>query len=152
MAGASRCRTKGDPGLPHEGESGTSGSVKEEIQTTEAPTAIGPYSQAIRTGEFVFVSGQIPLRPDGSGPVDGIDAQTHQVLTNLKAILHAAGLELSDVVKTTIFLTDLANFQVVNEIYAEFFGEPHPARSTIQVVALPKGALVEIEAIAGRNA
>jgi len=97
---------------------------------------------------MLYCSGQIPLLPDGSGPVEGIEAQTRQVLANVAAVLEAAGATPDHVVKTTIFLTDLADFQTVNALYAEFFSEPFPARSTIQVAALPKGAHVEIEVIA----
>jgi len=122
--------------------------MKEAVATSAAPAAIGPYSQAVRLGEWLYCSGQIPLTPDGNGPVAGIEAQTNQVLDNLTAVLEGGGASLSNVVKTTIFLTDLADFQTVNRLYAERFAEPYPARSTIQVAALPKGAAVEIEAIA----
>jgi len=125
--------------------------VKEVIQTPDAPAAIGPYSQAVRVGEMIFCSGQIPLTPDGNGPVEGIEAQTRQVIANVAAVLEAAGASPADVVKTTIFLQDLNDFQVVNQIYADSFPEPHPARSTIEVAGLPKGALVEIEVIALRG-
>lgn len=122
--------------------------MKEAVATSAAPAAIGPYSQAVRLGDWLYCSGQIPLKPDGQGPVAGIEAQTQQVLDNLTAVLAGGGATLSHVVKTTIFLTDLADFQTVNRLYAERFAEPYPARSTIQVAALPKGAAVEIEAIA----
>ncbi|CAM3449007.1 RidA family protein [Hydrogenibacillus schlegelii] len=120
------------------------------INADRAPAAIGPYSQAVETGGWVFLSGQIPLRPDGT-LVDGPPAeQAEQVLKNLEAVLEAAGLSKRDVVKTTIFLTDLSHFQAVNEVYGRFFGDHRPARSTVQVAALPRGAAVEIEAIAVR--
>ncbi len=122
--------------------------MKTPVLTTTAPAAIGPYSQAICCEGWLYCSGQIPLRPDGSGPVEGIEAQTNQVLANLEAVLAAGGATWADVVKTTIFLTDLADFQTVNQLYSERFAEPFPARSTIQVAALPRGARVEIEAIA----
>lgn len=122
---------------------------KQVIITAEAPAAIGPYSQAIRVGNLVFASGQIPLHPQ-TGEVVGETAaeQARQVLRNLQAVLQAAGASLPDVVKTTIFLTDLGQFAAVNAVYAEFFPENPPARSTVQVAALPRGVQVEIEAIA----
>jgi len=122
--------------------------MKTVITSPSAPPAIGPYSQAVRTGNLLFCSGQIPLLSDGSGPVNGIETQTIQVLTNLKAVLEAAGATTANVVKCTIFLTDLNDFQTVNKIYAQSFSEPFPARSTIQVAGLPRGSRVEIEAIA----
>lgn len=114
-----------------------------------APKAVGPYSPVVRAGGLVFLSGQIPLHPT-TGQLVGNDikVQTEQVLANLKAVLTGVGLSFSDVVKTTIFLTDLANFQTVNALYSEALGEHKPARSTIQVSALPRGAAVEIEMIA----
>lgn len=121
----------------------------EKIATDKAPAAIGPYSQAIRAGDFLFCSGQIPLQPEtGEMVAGGIMEQSRQVLTNLSAVLAAAGLDFKAVVKTTIYLADLADFAVVNEIYAEFCSDPAPARATVQVAALPKGALIEIDAIA----
>ncbi|MCS7309370.1 MAG: RidA family protein [Armatimonadota bacterium] len=122
---------------------------KQVIVTTEAPAAIGPYSQAIRVGNLVFVSGQIPLHPQ-TGEIVGDTAaeQARQVLQNLQAVLQAAGASLQDVVKTTIFLTDLGQFAAVNAVYAEFFPSEPPARSTVQVAALPRGVQVEIEAVA----
>jgi len=122
---------------------------KDAILTSAAPSPIGPYSQAIRAGGFLFASGQIPIAPDtGAIPLGGIVAQTRQVLLNLEAVLRAAGGSLASVVKTTVFLKDLADFPAMNEVYATFFrGEP-PARSTVQVARLPKDALIEIEAIA----
>jgi 2-iminobutanoate/2-iminopropanoate deaminase len=122
---------------------------KQVITTANAPAAIGPYSQAIRVGNMVFTSGQIPLHPQ-TGEIVGETAaeQARQVLHNLRAVLQAAGASLQDVVKTTIFLTDLAQFAAVNAVYAEFFPNDPPARSTVQVAALPRGVQVEIEAVA----
>jgi len=123
--------------------------TKQVISTADAPAAIGPYSQAIRMGNLVFTSGQIPLHPQ-TGDIVGETAaeQARQVLQNLQAVLQAAGASLQQVVKTTIFLTDLSQFAAVNAVYAEFFPENLPARSTVQVAALPRGVQVEIEAIA----
>lgn len=118
------------------------------INTNTAPAAIGPYSQAIRTGDFVFTSGQIGLDPVTGSLAEGIDAQTRQVIKNLAAVLAAAGASFKDVIKTTIFLADMADFQTVNMIYAAQFTADPPARSTVQVAALPRHALVEIEAVA----
>ncbi|GBC94363.1 2-iminobutanoate/2-iminopropanoate deaminase [bacterium HR16] len=122
---------------------------KQVITTHDAPAAIGPYSQAIRVGNLVFTSGQIPLHPQ-TGEIVGDTAaeQARQVLQNLQAVLQAAGVSLQNVVKTTIFLTDLGQFAAVNAVYAEFFPHDPPARSTVQVAALPRGVQVEIEAIA----
>ena len=122
---------------------------KQIISTEKAPKAIGPYSQAIRAGNLVFTAGQIGLDPSTMEIVTGgVEAETRQVLTNLKHILEAAGSGLNHVVKTTVFLADMADFAAMNAIYAEFFAENFPARSTIAAAGLPKGALVEIEAIA----
>ena len=120
------------------------------IQTPKAPAAIGPYSQAIDSGAgIVFVSGQLPIDPaTGAFPEGGVKAQTRQSLLNAKAILEAAGLGLGNVVKTTVFLADMADFAAMNEVSAEFFASPFPARSAVAVKTLPKGALVEIECIA----
>ena len=120
------------------------------IQTPKAPAAIGPYSQAIDSGAgIVFVSGQLPIDPaTGAFPEGGVKAQTRQSQLNAKAILEAAGLGLGNVVKTTVFLADMADFAAMNEVYAEFFSAPFPARSAVAVKTLPKGALVEIECIA----
>jgi 2-iminobutanoate/2-iminopropanoate deaminase len=118
------------------------------ISTTNAPAAIGPYAQAIEAGNLIFTSGQIPLRPDGTLVEGGITEQVKQVLANLDAVLKAAGVDRKNVVKSTIYLTNLADFETVNAIYGEFFGDHKPARTTIQVAALPKGAKVEIEMIA----
>lgn len=123
--------------------------LKKQIQTTDAPAAIGPYSQAIRVDKFIFYSGQIPLDPSSGTLVDGgIESQTRQVLANMRAMLHASGCDFSDVIKSTIYLTDLADFAIVNEIYGECFAEMPPARACVQVAALPKGAMIEIEWIA----
>ncbi|MFC3337352.1 RidA family protein [Paracandidimonas soli] len=120
------------------------------IVSTSAPGAIGPYSQAILCGGFLFVSGQLPIDPQSGNLVSSdIAEQTDQVLANIRAIAVAAGTDTGKTVKTTIFLTDLGSFQAVNERYAKFFQEPFPARSTFQVAALPKGAKIEIEAIIG---
>ena len=122
------------------------------LNTDKAPAAIGPYSQAIRTGNIVFVSGQLPINPEtGAFPEGGVQEQTRQSLMNARAILQSEGLDLKDVVKTTVLLSDIANFGPMNEIYAEFFTKPFPARSAFAVRDLPKGALVEIELIAEAN-
>ena len=126
--------------------------MKKIISTSEAPAGIGPYSQAVRSGRFLFCSGQIPLDPNSGQIVPGdIAAQTRRVLDNIAAVLNAERLTFDNVIKTTIFLTDLADFQAVNEIYGSYFKQAPPARSTVQVSALPKGAKVEIEAIAVAN-
>ena len=121
------------------------------IVTNNAPAAIGPYSQAIEANGFVYVSGQLPINPSTGGFVDGgIKEQTRQSLLNAKAILNEAGLDLCNVVKTTVLLSDIADFQAMNEVYAEMFSSPFPARSAFAVRALPKNELVEIEVIASR--
>ena len=124
--------------------------MKQVISTDQAPAAIGPYSQAIKAGDFVFFSGQIPLRADGSLCDGDITEQTSQVLQNMQAVLKAAGLDFSNVVKTTIYLTDLSDFAVVNELYGRCFEESYPARACVQVTALPKGVDVEIEWVAAQ--
>ncbi len=125
--------------------------MKESVASPSAPAAIGPYSQAIRAGSLVFLSGQIPLDPATGALVQGdIAAQTTRVMENLRAVLAAAGCSFADVVRTTIYLVDLAHFATVNETYGRFFEAPFPARATVQVAALPKGAQVEIDAIAMR--
>ena len=119
------------------------------ISTTKAPAAIGPYSQAIKVGNLVYTSGQIPIDPATGVFVEGgIKEQTRQSLTNIKAILAEAGLTLSNVVKTTVFLADMNDFADMNAVYAEFFTKPYPARSAVAVKTLPKGALVKIEVVA----
>lgn len=123
--------------------------MKKIIATEKAPQAIGPYSQAVRAGDFVFFSGQIPLLPESGEMVPGgIEDQVQQVLKNVQAMLDAAGLSVSDVVKTTIFLADINDFALVNGIYAELFNENPPARAVVQAAALPKGALIEMEWVA----
>ena len=126
--------------------------MKQRINTNNAPAAIGPYSQAIDSGTgLIFVSGQLPIDPStGTFPEGGVKEQTRQSLTNAKAILEAAGLSLANVVKTTVFLADMGDFAAMNEVYAEFFAEPFPARSAVAVKTLPKNALVEVECIAAR--
>jgi 2-iminobutanoate/2-iminopropanoate deaminase len=125
--------------------------MKKAIETQAAPLAIGPYSQAVVHGDLVFCSGQIGIDPaSGALVAGGIEAETRRVLDNLREVLTAAGLKLTDVVKTTVFLVSLADFEIVNRIYGEHFSAPYPARSTVQVSALPRDARVEIEAIAHR--
>ncbi|WP_018936348.1 RidA family protein [Thioalkalivibrio sp. ALJ24] len=122
---------------------------REVIQTEAAPAAIGPYSQAVRTGDTVYLSGQIPLDPATMELVeDGIEAQIRQVFDNLAAVLDAAGAGLGDIAKLNIYLTDLTHFPLVNELMTEYFSEPYPARAAIGVASLPKGAQVEMDAIA----
>ena len=122
------------------------------ISTSKAPAAIGPYSQAIEVAGLVYTSGQIPIDPaTGKFAEGGIKEQTRQSLLNVKAILEEAGLTLSDVVKTTVFMADMNDFADMNAIYSEFFSEPYPARSAVAVKSLPKGALVEIEVVASRG-
>ncbi|MDD5951223.1 MAG: RidA family protein [Bacteroidales bacterium] len=124
--------------------------MKKIIASNNAPAAVGPYSQAIELNGTLFVSGQLPVNPaDGSVP-EGIEAQTRQSLQNIGAILEEAGLSFNDVVKTTVLLEDIADFGAMNAVYAEFFPETKPARVCYQVVALPKGVKVEIDAIAGK--
>jgi 2-iminobutanoate/2-iminopropanoate deaminase len=124
--------------------------MKTIVQTKLAPQAIGPYSQAIKLGNLLFVSGQLGLDFTGNFTAADISSQTHQALENIKVILEAAGLQMADVVKTTIYLVDLKDFATVNNIYGEYFQAPFPARACVQVAQLPKEALVEIEAIAGQ--
>lgn len=121
-----------------------------KIQTPNAPAAIGPYSQAIQAGGTIYVSGQLPINP-ATGEFAGADirAQARQSLENIKAILAAAGADMAHVVKTTVLLQDMADFSAMNEVYAEYFSEPYPARAAFQVAKLPKDALVEIEAVTG---
>ena len=124
--------------------------MKKVISTKAAPGAIGPYSQAIDTGSFVYASGQIPLNPETGEIPEGITAQTEQSLANVKAILAEAGLSVDNVVKTTVFLADMNDFAAMNEVYGKVFTEPYPPRSAVAVKTLPKNVLVEIEVIALR--
>ena len=124
--------------------------MKQVIATTAAPGAIGPYSQAIDTGTFVYASGQIPINPETGLIPEGIEEQTAQALKNVGAILAAAGLDYSNVVKTTVFLADMGHFAAMNGVYASYFTAPYPARSAVAVRELPKGVLVEVEVIAAR--
>ncbi|MBS6864979.1 MAG: RidA family protein [Oscillospiraceae bacterium] len=123
--------------------------MSKKIQTPNAPAAIGPYSQAVQAGGTIYVSGQLPINP-ATGEFAGADirAQARQSLENIKAILAAAGTDMAHVVKTTVLLQDMADFAAMNEVYAEYFSEPYPARAAFQVAKLPKDALVEIEAVA----
>ena len=124
--------------------------MKKVIRTTKAPSAIGLYSQAIQVGNIIYTSGQIPIDPaTGSFVEGGIKEQTRQSLLNVKAILEEVGLTMGNVVKTTVFMADMNDFADMNAVYAEFFAEPYPARSAVAVKTLPKGALVEIEVVAG---
>lgn len=123
-----------------------------QISTQNALAAIGPYSQAIEVNGFVYASGQLPIDPaTGAFPEGGVKEQTRQSLLNVKAILGEAGLALSNVVKTTVYLADIGDFAAMNEVYSQFFAQPFPARSAIAVKALPKGALVEVEVVAARG-
>lgn len=123
-----------------------------QISTQNAPAAIGPYSQAIEVNGFVYASGQLPIDPaTGAFPEGGVKEQTRQSLLNVKAILEEAGLALSNVVKTTVYLADMGDFAAMNEVYSQFFAQPFPARSAIAVKALPKGALMEVEVVAARG-
>lgn len=123
-----------------------------QISTQNAPAAIGPYSQAIEVNGFVYASGQLPIDPaTGAFPDGGVKEQTRQAILNVKAILEEAGLALSNVVKTTVYLADMGDFAAMNEVYSQFFAQPFPARSAIAVKALPKGALVEVEVVAARG-
>jgi 2-iminobutanoate/2-iminopropanoate deaminase len=125
--------------------------MKKIISTDKAPAAIGPYSQAVDTGDLVFVAGQVPIYPpQGKIVVDDVTGQTRQVLENLKAILNAAGLGMENVVKATVFLVSMDDFQDMNKVYSEYFSNEPPARAAVEVAALPLGARVEIEAIARR--
>lgn len=123
-----------------------------QISTQNAPAAIGPYSQAIEVNGFVYASGQLPIDPaTGAFPEGGVKEQTRQSLLNVKAVLEEAGLALSNVVKTTVYLADMGDFAAMNEVYSQFFAQPFSARSAIAVKALPKGALVEVEVVAARG-
>jgi reactive intermediate/imine deaminase len=121
--------------------------MKTAIQTREAPAAIGTYSQAVRAGDTLYLSGQIGLDPASMQMAEGVEAQTHRVFRNLAAVADAAGMSLDQAVRMTVYLTDLAHFARVNEIMAQYVHEPYPARAAIGVAALPRGALVEIDAI-----
>ena len=122
---------------------------KEQIMTDEAPAAIGPYTQAVKTGAFIYTSGQIAIDPaTGEIVTGGIEAQTMRVMENLSAVLNAAGVGLKDVVKTMVFIKDMNDFAKINEVYAQYFEAPYPARSCVEVARLPKDVLVEIEAVA----
>jgi reactive intermediate/imine deaminase len=121
--------------------------MRQIIHTSDAPQAIGTYSQAVRAGETVYLSGQVGLDPASMQLKEGIEAQIHQVFTNLRAVSAAAGASLDDAVKVTVFLTDLAHFAKVNELMGQYFKQPYPARAAVGVAALPRGALVEIDAV-----
>ncbi len=124
-------------------------SIRQAVATDKAPQAIGPYSQAVRAGNLVFVSGQVPIDPSTGALIEGdIAAQTHRVMRNLAAILEAAGLSLDHVVRSTVYLADMNDFAAMNEVYGSYFSQPAPARATIQAVRLPKDARVEIDVIA----
>lgn len=123
--------------------------TRQIISTEHAPAAVGPYSQAVQAGDFIYTAGQIPLVPETGNLVEGgIEEQTQQVMKNLASVLEAAGSSLANIVKTTIFVTNLADFATINQVYGSFFENKPPARSTVQVAALPLGATVEIEAVA----
>ena len=123
--------------------------MKQAVSSPDAPKAIGPYSQAVRAGQLLFVSGQVPLDPVTGQIVDGdISAQTRRVFANLAAVLAAGGRSFADVVRTTVFLADMNDFATVNEVYGQYFSEPYPARATVQVARLPKDARLEIDVIA----
>ncbi|EXX86335.1 deaminase [Paenibacillus darwinianus] len=124
------------------------GQRPEPVSTAEAPAAIGPYSQAMRIGNLLFTSGQIPLTPEGALVEGGIEEQTHQVFANLRAVLATAGASFGDVVKATVFIKNMDQFGALNDIYASYFSDHKPARSTVEVARLPKDVLVEIEVIA----
>ena len=124
--------------------------MKNVVKTNKAPGAIGPYSQGINVGDLYFFSGQIPLNPETNEMQEGIEAQAHQALKNVKGLLESQGLDFSNVIKTTVFLDNMEDFNTVNEIYATYFVEPFPARSAVEVGKLPKGALIEVEVIASK--
>ena len=119
-----------------------------EVKTNNAPAAIGPYSQAIISGNTVFASGQIPVNPSNGEIPEGVEAQANQAFTNVKNLLEAAGTSIEKVIKTTVFIQNMDDFGKINEIYASYFTEPFPARSCVEVAMLPKGVLLEVEAIA----
>jgi 2-iminobutanoate/2-iminopropanoate deaminase len=122
-----------------------------KVETSNAPQAIGPYVQAMEMGDLIFTSGQIPLTPAGELVGEGIEEQTHQVLKNIQAVLLAAGSDLNHVIKTTLFIKDMNQFQIINRIYAEYFNEHKPARSCVEVARLPKDLLIEMEVIARKR-
>lgn len=122
-----------------------------KVQTDQAPAAIGPYSQAIECGEWIFTSGQIPLQADGNLVEADIEKQTHQVLKNVQAVLEAAGSDLNHVIKTTIFIKDMNQFAQINDIYAQYFQDHQPARSCVEVARLPKDVLIEMEVVARKK-
>ena len=124
--------------------------MKKAFMTDQAPKPVGPYSQVVEAGGFLFLAGQVPLTPQNTMNDGDITSQARQVLNNLKAVLEAAGSSMDEVVKTTIFLADLGDFEIVNKVYAEYFTQPYPARSTVEVSKLPKGARLEIDVIAQR--
>lgn len=124
---------------------------KEAITTGKAPSAIGPYSQGINLGDLVFTSGQIPINPQTGEIPETIEEQTKQALTNLSQVLKATGLEMDDLIKTTVFLKDMSLFTIMNDVYGTFFEEPYPARSAVEVARLPKDVLIEVEGIALRK-
>lgn len=123
-------------------------NIMKEIKTNKAPAAIGPYSQAIVTGNILFTSGQIPINPDTGVIPDGADEQANQVFINLKNLLEEAGTSIDNVVKTTVFIKNMEDFAKINEIYEKYFSRPYPVRSCVEVARLPKDVLIEIEAIA----
>lgn len=123
----------------------------QEIKTSNAPAAIGPYSQAIKLGDLLFTSGQIPIDPATGNIPEGVEAQAEQALTNIKNLIEASGASISDTVKTTVFIKNMEDFSKINEIYAKYFSEPFPARSCVEVARLPKDVLLEIEAIVEIN-
>ncbi|WP_028044605.1 RidA family protein [Candidatus Stoquefichus massiliensis] len=125
--------------------------MKKVVKTDKAPGAIGPYSQGVDLGNIIFFSGQIPLNPKTGEMPEGIEAQTRQSLENVKGLLESQGLSFADVVKTTVFLDNMDDFATVNGIYAEYFVEPYPARSAVEVAKLPKGALIEVEVIVSKS-
>lgn len=124
--------------------------MKKSFRTEQAPNPVGPYSQVVQAGELLFLAGQVPLTASGTMNDGDIAAQTKQVLNNLKAVLEAAGCTMDHIVKTTVFLQDLGDFEAMNKAYGEFFHEPYPVRSTVEVSKLPRGARIEIDAIASR--
>lgn len=124
---------------------------KHPFNTNEAPQAIGPYSQAVQTGDVIYTSGQIGLDPETGEMVDGLENQAHRVMKNVQAVLAASGCGMNDVIKTLIFMQNMADFATVNDIYASYFEEPYPARSAVEVARMPKGALVEVEVIAKKK-